>query len=147
MTRKIRVPIVSIGDWTELWWAEGETPEAALLAEAQKIVDALQDENYRIDPAGVQGQHTPDLTINILSDELLPPMVVTTLVVPKDDDVHDINRQVIEDDVQQAMQNGTCNVEIPGGAELEYKWRDGVATVEGKDGYIKRYAIVVVRLN
>jgi len=147
MTRKIRVPIVSTGDWVELWWAEGETPETALLAEAQKIVDAMQDDNYRIDPAGIQGQYTPDLTINILSDELIPSMVVTTLVVPKDDNIHDINRQVIEDDVQRAMQNGTCIVEIPGGAELEYKWRDGVATVEDKDGNTKRYAIVVVRLN
>jgi len=42
-------------------------------------------------------------------------------------------RQAIENDVAGAIESdfGGCNVELPDGSEIEYKWRNGVAVVSG----------------
>ena len=51
-------------------------------------------------------------------------------------------RQAIENDVAGAIESdfGACNVELPDGSEIEYKWRNGVAVVDG----VGAFAISVV---
>ena len=51
-------------------------------------------------------------------------------------------RQAIENDVENAIESefGACNVELPDGSEVEYKWRGGVAVVAG----VGAFAVSVV---